>query len=111
MEIIIAAIVLGIAGFFIYRQFDKPKNDGTHPLDTLGSAPYKVEPPVLTTVIDGIGHESVEVKPKATPAKTTKKKAEPKTKTAKVTAKVTAKSKTAKLKSDTPKKPKKKKAE
>lgn len=32
---------------------------------TVPEAPYKIEPPVLTTKVDGIGHESVKVKESA----------------------------------------------
>ena len=80
MEIIIAVLLFAGIGYLVYKQFDKTKDDGSHPLDVLAKprpeepvAPYKIETPVTTTVVDGIGHESVEVTPKKKPAAKPKK--------------------------------------
>ena len=61
MEILIILLGAGIL-YFGYRLLDKPKADGSHPLDAATKAPYKIEP-ATTTKIDGIGHESVPVQP------------------------------------------------
>ena len=80
MELVILLIgVVAVLGFFIWRdrKFDE---SGSHPLDGAtksAEVPYKVEPPVLTTKVDGIGHESVAITEEA-PVKKTKKSAKPK---------------------------------
>jgi hypothetical protein len=103
--IIIVAVVIVVLGYFIIRD-RKYEQEGNHPLEGATKAaevPYKVEPPVLTTKVDGIGHESVTVKEtvkkdkKAAPKKTsnTAKPKVAKTKTVKTTkpAKATSKPK------------------
>ena len=64
MEIvIILAAVVAVLGYFIWRD-RKFEDSGRHPLDgatKVAEVPYKIEPPVLTTKVDGIGHESVAV--------------------------------------------------
>ena len=76
MELVILfAAVIVVMGYFLWRD-RKYEDSGNHPLDgatKIAEAPYKVEPPVLTTKVDGIGHESVEV-----PAPKAKKPAKPK---------------------------------
>lgn len=52
MEIIIAAVVIGLIGYWAYTQFNKEKPDGSHPLDTLSKTPetetqHRVEAPVV----------------------------------------------------------------
>jgi outer membrane biosynthesis protein TonB len=90
--IILIAVVVAVLGYFLWRD-RKYEESGDHPLDGAtkqNEVPYKVEPPVLTTKVDGIGHETVEVaatvqepakkpkkpkkpaQPKKAPAKTTK---------------------------------------
>lgn len=61
MELLIGILVLGGIGYVGYRILNKEKEDGSHPLDSVTQAPYKVEPPaaesapvapVLTQVLD-----------------------------------------------------------
>ena len=61
MEILLIVIVGAGIIYFGYKMLDKPKADGSHPLDA-ATAPYKLEPKT-TTKVDGIGHESVPVQP------------------------------------------------
>lgn len=63
MEIIIAIVALAVVVYIGYTILNKENADGSHPLDTATPAPYKIEPPVTTTKVDGIGHESVPVQP------------------------------------------------
>jgi hypothetical protein len=62
--VILIALVIAVLGFFLWRD-RKYEESGSHPLDSVTKpredVPYKVEPPVLTTKVDGIGHEAVEV--------------------------------------------------
>lgn len=61
--IILIAVVVAVLGYFLWRD-RKYEESGDHPLDGAtkqNEVPYKVEPPVLTTKVDGIGHETVEV--------------------------------------------------
>lgn len=95
MELLILfVVVLGVMGYFLWRD-RKYEDSGSHPLDGStkpAEVPYKLEPPadtpVLTTVVDGIGHESVSVKPEKAkkPAKT-KNAGAAQTKTKKATPK------------------------
>lgn len=62
MEIIIAIVALALIVYVGYRVLNQEKEDGSHPLDTVTQAPYKVETPT-TTKVDGIGHESIPVQP------------------------------------------------
>lgn len=62
MEILLIVIVGAGIIYFGYKMLDKPKADGSHPLDA-ATAPYKVEPTLTTTKVDGIGHESIPVQP------------------------------------------------
>ena len=79
--IILIAVVVAVLGYFLWRD-RKYEESGDHPLDGAtkqNEVPYKVEPPVLTTKIDGIGHETVEVAAAVkTPANKPKKQAKPK---------------------------------
>lgn len=63
MELIIAIALLAAMVYVGYRILNKENEDGSHPLDTATHAPYKVEPPTVTTKPDGIGHESVPIQP------------------------------------------------
>jgi hypothetical protein len=44
MEILIAAVVIGLIGYWAYTNFNKEKPDGAHVLDTL-TKPVEVVPP------------------------------------------------------------------
>jgi hypothetical protein len=101
--IIIVAIVIIVLGYLIIRD-RKYEQGETHPLDGAtksAEVPYKVEPPVLTTKVDGIGHESVASAPakkekKAAPKKPSNTPSKPKVAKAKPgKAKATAKPKKA----------------
>jgi outer membrane biosynthesis protein TonB len=89
--IILIAVVVAVLGYFLWRD-RKYEESGDHPLDGAtkqNEVPYKVEPPVLTTKVDGIGHETVEVaatvqEPAKKPKKP-KKPAQPKKALAKTT--------------------------
>ena len=90
MELIIAIIALGVIVAVGYKVLNKENADGSHPLDASTKAPYKVEPPVPTTKVDGIGHETITVAPVLTEAvevKPAKKKAPAKPKAEKTTEK------------------------
>lgn len=63
MEIIIAIVVLAALVYVGYQILNKEKPDGSHPLDAAIQAPYKIEPSLTTTKIDGIGHESTFIQP------------------------------------------------
>jgi hypothetical protein len=63
MEIIIAIVALAVIVYVGYRILNQEKSDGSHPLDAATQAPYKVEPPTVTTKVDGIGHESIPIQP------------------------------------------------
>ncbi len=61
MEILIGILVIAGIGYVAYNWFNKEKADGSHPLDSVTPAPYKIEPPitestpvvpVLTQVLD-----------------------------------------------------------
>lgn len=86
--IILIAVVVAVLGYFLWRD-RKYEESGDHPLDGAtkqNEVPYKVEPPVLTTKVDGIGHETVEVAATVQePAKKPKKPAQPKKAPAKTT--------------------------
>ncbi len=94
MELLIGLLIIAGVGYYTYNSINKKieeKSSGSNPEPwpfptsrplegDADKAPYKIEPPERTTKIDGIGHESVEVKPKKkAPAKkaTTAKKAAP----------------------------------
>jgi hypothetical protein len=79
MEIVIAAVVIGLIGYWAYTHFNKEKADGSHVLDTF-TKPVEVAPPapVSKLVVDGHGdvHESAPA-PKAKRAPAAKKPAAP----------------------------------
>jgi len=50
MELIIAIAVIGVIGYVGYKVLNKEKEDGSHPLDSVTPAPYKIEsPPIEST--------------------------------------------------------------
>ena len=79
MEILIATVVIGLVGYWVYNHFNKDKADGSHVLDSLTkpveTAPYKVPEPPATTPIPMVVETPA---PKAKRAPAAKKPAAPK---------------------------------
>ena len=75
--VILMAIVIVALGYFLWRD-RKYEESGSHPLDSATKpreeAPYKVDPPVLTTKVDGIGHEAAEIPAEKAPTPSKPKK-------------------------------------
>jgi hypothetical protein len=83
MEILIAAVVIGLIGYWAYTNFNKEKPDGAHVLDTL-TKPVEVVPPApvaepvkveaITPVAPVLDTETPVVKKPRAPAKPRAKK-------------------------------------
>lgn len=51
MDLILFIIVAVAVVYVGYRMLNKESSDGSHPLDSVTPAPYKVEPPASTPVV------------------------------------------------------------
>ena len=60
MELIIGIIVLGGIAYVAYSYFNREKSDGSHPLDAVTPAPYKVEAPTSALDVNKDGKVDLE---------------------------------------------------